>query len=1027
MRRSKFLTYLLLLTLLFTQVLSLASTGSVYANESSKNYLDIVPGKILVKYKDEESPYMIGLQKEIFKVNNSFTISEVELPETYDVFNAINEYENDPNVEYAEPVYIFRADENSNVSITQSVYNPNDEYYQWGEQKEGFDPIDIIGAWEKINYDARENITIAVIDTAIDLEHEDLIGNFVDGYDFIADMPINSNYENRVDNVHGTHVAGIAAAISDNEIGLAGVAGGVKIMPLRVLDENGESSGTEVIDAIKWAADHGADVINLSLSKYRYLRDENGYFIKDENGELIDTKSQAEEEVISYAINKGVVIISATGNLSNHWIEGDIGDHDYVDGQELYYNHVGYPAAYSGVIGVGAVDTKASTEPIIADFSNIGYEVDVVAPGVDIFGTVPTNDYVVKSGTSMSTPFVSGLAALILAANPDLSPFEVNNILYETSVDLGDEDWDEYFGYGLINGRSAFETPRLDIDVEIDDEITVSDTVYYNITTKDYEGQISSENGEAIFYFDRFNFNEESWESLEDTTIEVVYGQSEGILSLPDIGWYCIYANENDDNNWVWSSSEFIVYRPKAPTTNLSSGSYSDTQSVVLTTETQGAKIYYTTNGDEPTSNSKEYVNPISISKSTTIKAITIKNHIKSEISTFSYKISSGNTGGGGGGGGGGSTSKKVTVVEVSEEKIKEIKESKKTTVVIEVESKSEEDKDFSVELPSDVLKLAKDNNKTIKIKSKNVAINIEPGLLEIKDEKATIKLTVKALKDSKSDLDKKDKYADGVSEVFDFELDVNDTKISKFEKPVQITVTFDRSKVKDVNKLGVYYFNEKADNWEYVGGSVNEDGAITFETEHFSKYTVMEYNKSFSDINNHWAKYDIEVMASKHIANGIDDKNFAPNKNITRAEFASLLTRALNLPSANTKDSFTDIDNAWYSDAVKRAYSAKIINGIDDTNFAPNKNITREQMASMLMRAYSYASGKNLNDLYTTTEVKFNDEGTVSKWARMNVRLAASLKLINGKPDGKFVPNDTATRAEAISVIKRLLEKIDN
>ncbi len=1036
-RYSKFLSMLLLFTMLFTQVLSFGSIGSVSAKERNNNYSNIVPGKIIVKYKDEESPTVVEYGTQGVSVNqySSLNVREIELPESQDVFEAIKEYESDPNVEFAEPVYIYRKvnenhTKNSSESVMQSVYNPSDTEYQNGSQDNGLGAIDITAAWKKVSFEDREKITIAVIDGLIDLEHEDIKDSLVDGYDFVRDEIIDSNYAYDFADDHGTHVAGIAAAVTDNNTGIAGTAGGVKIMPLQVFDGD-TASGKDVYEAILWAVEEvDVDVINLSLGKDKYLLDENGDYILDEHGNKIDTYSEYEQLIISYALQEGVVVVAATGNESNHWIEGEAGDTDSYAGQEQYTSPVIYPAAYNGVIGVGAVDTVSSKEPIIADFSNIGDEVDVVAPGISIYSTYANNEYGNMSGTSMSTPFVSGLAALILAANPDLTAYEVNNIIYETSVDLGDKGEDNYFGYGLIDGKNAFNTPRLELSVQIDDKKTVTDAVYYSVYMKDYAGDNVLENGEADLSLYSYDYNIGDWEQIDDTVINILDGQREGKITLPEIGQYAIYVDENDedDNKWIWSNSEYVRYQPKTPTSDIAPGKYSSTQSITLTTATPDAKIYYTTNGDEPTSNSAEYVNPISISSSTTIKAIAVKNYIESEVGTFAYRISSGGGGsGGGGGGGGGGTSKKVTVVKVSEEKIKEIKEGKKETVVIEVESESDKNKDFSVELPSDVLKLAKDNNKTIKIKSKNVTIYIEPGLLEINDEKATVKLTVKALKESKSDIDKKDKYADGVSEVFDFALDIDDTKISEFKKPVKITMEFDNSKAKDKNKLGVYYFNEDTDNWDYVGGNVNEDGTITFETEHFSKYTVMEYNKSFTDISDHWAKYDIEVMASKHIANGITEETFAPNKNITRAEFASLLTRALDLPIVDSKPSFTDVDNAWYSDAVKSAYSAKIINGIDDTQFAPNQNITREQMAAMLIRAYTYATGKKIEDLYTTAEVKFSDEGAVSKWARSNVRLAASLKLMNGKTDKAFVPKDNATRAEAITVIKRLLEEIND
>jgi hypothetical protein len=137
------------------------------------------------------------------------------------------------------------------------------------------------------------------------------------------------------------------------------------------------------------------------------------------------------------------------------------------------------------------------------------------------------------------------------------------------------------------------------------------------------------------------------------------------------------------------------------------------------------------------------------------------------------------------------------------------------------------------------------------------------------------------------------------------------------------------------------------------------------------------------------------------------------------------LIARALNIKEQGAQSNFIDVsDEAWYKDAVMGADRAGIISGVDASRFAPEKKITRQEMAVIIVKAYSYVIGKKLSDIYTTAEVKFKDEGAVESWARSYVRLADALGLMNGNPDGTFAPGDSATRAQAAVIIKRLLEK---
>ncbi|MDQ8735148.1 S-layer homology domain-containing protein [Paenibacillus sp. LHD-38] len=184
-----------------------------------------------------------------------------------------------------------------------------------------------------------------------------------------------------------------------------------------------------------------------------------------------------------------------------------------------------------------------------------------------------------------------------------------------------------------------------------------------------------------------------------------------------------------------------------------------------------------------------------------------------------------------------------------------------------------------------------------------------------------------------------------------------------------------------------------------------------------------VDFTKIFSDIVGHWAKDDIMQMVNKSIVEGIDNDRFAPNNNVTRAQFAALIARALKLKEGNGKNPFADVKaGSWYEETVKSAYAAGIITGLTSSSFAPDKSITREEMSVMLMRAKAYAAGVKIDSLKTGSLKGFKDEGDISEWAKKSVGFAIASGLLKGRTASSFSPKKFTTRAESAVVIKRLL-----
>ena len=365
---------------------------------------EIDPSQIIVKYKngsvttEKLNSVAQAISKtgsKISALNEKLGFALVKLGDQQEYFNTLSQLAKNPEVEYAEPNYL--------AYVTQT---PNDPYYnqQWGPQD-----IKANLAWDKVTPAQRANVTIAVLDTGINAGHEDLQASIVPGYNFI------DNNNNPVDgHGHGTHVAGIAAAITNNAKGIAGVAGGAKIMPVKVMNDSGSGDYASIINGIKYAADNGAKVISMSLGG--------------------PGSSQAMQDAVDYAISRGASVVAASGNSNSA---------------------VAFPGNCNGVITVGAVDSNNQR----ASFSNYGPEMDVVAPGVNIISSYKgnANSYTSMSGTSMATPFVAGVTALVRAADPGLASAQVTKIIDQATTDLGTAGFDNYYGYGLVDANRAVD------------------------------------------------------------------------------------------------------------------------------------------------------------------------------------------------------------------------------------------------------------------------------------------------------------------------------------------------------------------------------------------------------------------------------------------------------------------------------------------------------------------------------------------------------------------------------------------
>ena len=409
-----------------------ASTGSLGIFEKKElNHApattEHVPDEILVKFKPGAREDAINKINSDYRTSDKSTLLSgtkvLKISSNKTVEEMVEAYSSLPEVEYAEPNYIAHA-----------FMVPDDPLYsyQWHLDNDVYGGIHMEPAWD---ISTGSGVVVAVLDTGVAYENygiycqaPDLAGTtFVSGYDFV-----NGDAHPNDDEGHGTHVAGTVAQTTNNYYGVAGVAFDCSIMPVKVLNETGYGAYSGIANGIYYATDNGADVISMSLGG--------------------PTPSPTLEDAVAYAYNNGVTVVAAVGNEYQHG------------------NPPQYPAAYDDyIIAVGAT----RYDEIRSYYSNTGSYLDLTAPGGDI--TVDQNsdgygDGVLQQtfsggdpcdfglwffqGTSMATPHVSGVAALLIA-NGVTGPDNVRNRLESTAEDKGTPGWDEEYGWGIVDAYAA--------------------------------------------------------------------------------------------------------------------------------------------------------------------------------------------------------------------------------------------------------------------------------------------------------------------------------------------------------------------------------------------------------------------------------------------------------------------------------------------------------------------------------------------------------------------------------------------
>ncbi len=521
-----------------------------------------------------------------------------------------------------------------------------------------------------------------------------------------------------------------------------------------------------------------------------------------------------------------------------------------------------------------------------------------------------------------------------------------------------------------------------------------------------------------------------------------------------------------------WSEPTAKIIAPGSNQKVATQGGEVENGSKIVLEGKAGAIIYYTTDGSNPTLNSKIYNvsghipelnEPIPVNANTTIKAKAVgRGQIDSDIVTFKFTVK-GVQGAPVGSGGGivkqmidennirkeeltlenGRIGEKIILLAGTLEDIENGIQGSSLAVT----STADVD-EVITEVPAAVLQKAQEKGMLIGINStigyytlplNSLDLNKIASELGVKTEELNMQIYI-----SKATDEDKNKLAANIRD---------DQKIVADPVEFRVEITTPSGKKVTYNSFGKTYVEREIPlNGDFNAGQAT--GVVWYETqEQFqplptrfetrdgqniavilnrtnSLYTVLQSNKTFTDIQDNWAKEDIELLANKILISGKTATTYAPGSNITRAEFAALLVRALGLEEGKLKEGrFKDVTASdWYAGSVAAATQENIIGGYEGSLFKPGNNITRQEMAAMIMRAARVAGKEDTLPAEEQARqlAQFKDQSEIASWAAQDVALAAKAGIINGMPGGDFSPQTNADRAQSAAILKRFLTYVN-
>ncbi|MBP1965761.1 S8 family peptidase [Paenibacillus aceris] len=798
------------------------------------------------------------------------------------------------------------------------------------------DMIHIDQAWAAAA-DTRTPIVVAVVDTGVDLTHPDLVGNLVEGVNLLqpSKKPID-------DNGHGTNVAGIIAASINNDKGIAGIAPNAKIMPIKALEADGTGGEAKLGEGIKYAVDHGAKIVVLSLGLNKY--------------------SDYMANVVQYAEDHNVLLVAAVGNESTS---------------------VKYPAAYPTVLAVGGVSADKQADPR----SNFGPELDLVAPW-DVYTTALGGGYQYQDGSSMSAPQVAGAAALVWSKFPSMNAYQVRSQLEQTADDLAETGWDSKTGYGLLRVDLALTKPYNEDRYEPNDSKSQAAKLPIHTSVK---AALSSARDEDWYAIDAtYDGYIEVWlQNTDSSGIRVRFDSGETFVS----------------NNTTDGTQPFRVQVTKGRT-YLQLQSVDRSRKTGLSYSLRTDFVIYT---DPFENNDKQYQAFALPERSQTIRGTF---HKKGDVDWFVLPLEHSGT-----------IRLKLSVdTGRIDPMILFQKEGEKAITI-------DQGGDGGIEISSQMdvfpgqyyIRISNVKDYTEPITGEyTLEIEYSPKLIDPNEPNdKSYQATFAAMNSVYEGLFNNNEDVDW----FEFRMTKNGlaqvrlTNIPPFR--TMYATLYDSSMkeqgfykndygtdqlfVEKTLNAGTYYIKLQASQW--------------FMSQMYrlkiASYTLIS---GYADIEGHWAQDAISKLTEQGVISGYGNYRFAPNQSITRAEAATVLTRALKL-SKRKELKFSDMDAShWAYDYVAKALQADIVSGYPNGTFGPDRTLTRMEMTQMLARSMNMTGKKRGNSPFKDVDESYWGVGILKQmWAD---------GWVSGYSDGTFHPDEQATRAEFVSMLVKVMNR---
>ncbi|AYB40782.1 S8 family peptidase [Brevibacillus laterosporus] len=814
--------------------------------------------------------------------------------------------------------------------------SPNDPYFS---KQLHLPQIKAVEAWGIVN--SNTAIKIAVLDSGVDSSHPDLKDNLLPTINLVQGESASDL------NGHGTNVIGVLGAKGNNALGVTGVLWNAKILPIKVLDKKGFSSSDRLAAGIKRAVTEGAKVVLMSASTLYY--------------------SKALEDAIDFAEGRGVVVVAASGN------EG---------------SRVNYPAAFPTVIAVGAVTNSNA----IHSRSNFGPEINLVAPGVNVYTTARGGGYDSMKGTSAAAPQVAGAAALILARNPKMKPLEVRQLLYHSATKLHGARWDKRTGYGLLNVQKAVMS-RLPDDIN-EPNNTQSTAAAFPMESQ-IRGSLSDKDKSDWFYTD----------IPYEGTLEL---KADVSVDTPAPLAASVYQDGKPQDTYYFGNktTATIAVKPGKVHIHFQRSAISGTVHYTITNRFSIAPDRYEPN------NSIDQVRPLPPGNNIEIKG---NFHTAQDVDWYSYFVRD--------------PGKLYLRVDTDtlrlDPQIRVRKERDKTSGGIFLDSSSATDPLESLEMnvtPGRYLFQIQNSYPAAVSGEYFFQLNYMPERKDPNEPNDTYRLATKLGDNSL------------ITGTISSEAD-NDW--FTFSIPKETYVTIRAPYVPPQVKIMMSIYDSRDMKYAIRAEKVSgQDNSIVFERKlaagtyylkltsttpfRYDAYrftlTRQEMYGGFRDIHGHWARNDIGRLTQRGVITVPNTYSFRPDANMTRAEFADMLLRSMKakkIPVGRVgTNTYKDLNKKhWAYESLLQASQLGIMNGFNG-KIEPDRSVNRAEMALMIARA------KKLN-VSKSSSISYRDVPN-SHWAVAAIETLSRYGWLHGYQDGTFKPERPVKRGEMVTVLAK-------